>query len=167
MDEVVMPPHIAGALTAPTEFGGAGIPKSVSLHIAMGLPRPLGTFNYNAGTDQVTLNWPFADPQLVPWITSVERLIARLDGPNGPTFSLQDPASTLHANPTITAHPLGGAVMGRTTDLKGEVKNYPGLYVVDGALLPGSAGAVNPSLTIAAFAEYCMARILADPSFYS
>ncbi|HEY4186323.1 MAG TPA: GMC oxidoreductase, partial [Polyangia bacterium] len=35
---------------------------------------------------------------------------------------------------------------------RGEVWNYPGLYVTDGASLP-SALAVNPSLTIAAIAE--------------
>ncbi|MES1210511.1 MAG: GMC oxidoreductase, partial [Pseudomonadota bacterium] len=34
----------------------------------------------------------------------------------------------------------------------GEVWNYPGLYVTDGASLP-SALSVNPSLTIAAVAE--------------
>lgn len=57
----------------------------------------------------------------------------------------------------LTAHPLGGCVMGddrRTSvvDHRGEVWAYPGLYVCDGAVV-SSALAVNPSLTIAALAE--------------
>ena len=35
---------------------------------------------------------------------------------------------------------------------RGEVFGYPGLYVVDGSIMPSAIG-VNPSLTIAAVAE--------------
>lgn len=57
----------------------------------------------------------------------------------------------------ITVHPLGGAPMGRDAtegvcNEYGEVFGYPGLHVLDGALLPGPVGA-NPSLTIAAVAD--------------
>jgi cholesterol oxidase len=57
----------------------------------------------------------------------------------------------------ITVHPLGGAPMGRhpsegVCDAFGEVFGFPGLHVLDGAVLPGPVGA-NPSLTIAAFAD--------------
>lgn len=57
----------------------------------------------------------------------------------------------------ITVHPLGGCPMGRdlsegVVDVHGEVFNYPGLYVADGAVMPGPVGA-NPSLTIAALAD--------------
>ena len=37
-------------------------------------------------------------------------------------------------------------------DHKGEVFNYPNLYVADGSIFPKALG-VNPSLTIAALAE--------------
>jgi len=40
------------------------------------------------------------------------------------------------------------------------VERCPGLYVVDGALIEGSTGLANPSLTIAALAERCMDNIL-------
>ena len=65
----------------------------------------------------------------------------------------------------ITVHPLGGAPAGRNSsegvcDSFGEVFGYPGLYVVDGAAMPGPVGA-NPALTIAAFAERACHRILA------
>jgi cholesterol oxidase len=35
-----------------------------------------------------------------------------------------------------------------------------GLYVLDGALIPGSTGACNPSMTIAAIAERATDEIL-------
>ena len=59
----------------------------------------------------------------------------------------------------ICYHPLGGAVLGKTTDLFGRVKGYNNLYITDGALVPASIG-VNPFLTITALAEYCMENIV-------
>jgi cholesterol oxidase len=57
----------------------------------------------------------------------------------------------------ITPHPLGGCNMGSTmangvTNHRGEVFNYPNLYVADGAIVPEAVG-LNPSKTIAALAE--------------
>ncbi|GHO51192.1 GMC oxidoreductase [Ktedonospora formicarum] len=57
----------------------------------------------------------------------------------------------------LTVHPLGGCPMGRhagegVVNDRGEVFGYPGLYIADGSILPGSVG-TNPSLTIAAIAE--------------
>lgn len=71
------------------------------------------------------------------------------------------------AKRVITVHPLGGAPMGRhvaegTCDQYGEVFGFPGLHVLDGALLPGPVGA-NPSLTIAAIADRACDRILSLP----
>jgi cholesterol oxidase len=61
-----------------------------------------------------------------------------------------------------TAHPLGGAVLGLVSDNYGRVEGYPGLYVMDGASIPGSTGSVNPVLTISALAERNIERIIAD-----
>ncbi len=63
----------------------------------------------------------------------------------------------------MTAHLLGGCPFGRdategVVDLSCQVHNYPGLYVVDGSIVPGNPG-VNPSLTITAMAEYAMSRV--------
>jgi len=62
-----------------------------------------------------------------------------------------------------TAHILGGCPMGRSdrdgvVDARCEVFNYPGLYVVDGSIMPANPG-INPSLTITALAEYAMSCI--------
>ena len=70
-------------------------------------------------------------------------------------------------NIPLTAHILGGCPFGRddqegVIDLDCQVHNYPGLYVVDGSIMPGNPG-VNPSLTITALAEYAMSSIPTKP----
>lgn len=57
----------------------------------------------------------------------------------------------------ITPHPLGGCNMAANehdgvVDHKCEVFNYPGLYVMDGSVIPRALG-LNPSRTITAIAE--------------
>ncbi len=68
----------------------------------------------------------------------------------------------------ITVHPLGGAPMGRdplegVCNAFGEVFGFPGLYIADGAAMPGPVGP-NPSLTIAALADRMATRILEGES---
>jgi len=62
-----------------------------------------------------------------------------------------------------TAHILGGCKLGKdikdgVINDKFEVFNYPGLFVVDGSVVPSNLG-VNPSLTITALSEYFMSTI--------
>ncbi|MBI5934526.1 MAG: GMC family oxidoreductase [Chloroflexi bacterium] len=62
-----------------------------------------------------------------------------------------------------TAHLMGGVPFGRddsegVIDLNYEVFHYPGLFVVDGSVMPANPG-VNPSLTITALAEYAMSKV--------
>jgi cholesterol oxidase len=62
-----------------------------------------------------------------------------------------------------TAHLIGGCPMGVSeeegvVDAQCRVHNYPGLFVIDGTVLPANPG-INPSLTIAALAEYAMSCI--------
>ena len=59
----------------------------------------------------------------------------------------------------IYYNPLGGCVLGQSTANFGRVRGYKGLYVIDGAFVPGTIG-VNPFLTITVLAEYCIANIL-------
>jgi len=69
---------------------------------------------------------------------------------------------SLFSFPT-TAHLMGGVPFGKhdhegVIDLDFQVFNYPGLYVIDGSVMPANPG-VNPSLTITALAEYAMSKI--------
>jgi len=70
-------------------------------------------------------------------------------------------------NIPLTAHILGGCPMGHddqegVIDLDCQVHNYPGLFVVDGSIMPANPG-VNPSLTITALAEYAMSYVPSKP----
>jgi cholesterol oxidase len=63
----------------------------------------------------------------------------------------------------LTAHILGGCPLGRdeqtgVVGLDCQLFNYPGLYAVDSSIMPANPG-VNPSLTVAALAEYAMSLI--------
>jgi Choline dehydrogenase and related flavoproteins len=66
-------------------------------------------------------------------------------------------------NIPMTAHILGGVPFGRDAEegvigLDCQIHEYPGLYVVDGSMMPANPG-VNPSLTITALAEYAMSNV--------
>jgi choline dehydrogenase-like flavoprotein len=76
-----------------------------------------------------------------------------------------NPDATVRQRP-VTVHNLGGCAMSDrpedgVTDPDGKVWGTRGLYVLDGAAMPGSLGA-NPSATIAAIAERNVRRALAD-----
>jgi cholesterol oxidase len=66
-------------------------------------------------------------------------------------------------NLPTTAHILGGSPMGKTgeegvVNENFEIHNYPGLFIIDGSIMPANPG-VNPSLTITALAEYAMSKV--------
>lgn len=66
-------------------------------------------------------------------------------------------------NTSMTAHIMGGCPFGENADqgvigTDFQVHNYPGLYVLDGSVMPANPG-VNPSLTITAMTEYAMSLI--------
>jgi cholesterol oxidase len=124
----------------------------------------------------------FADDRLLPeWpgITN-EPVFQRLDDSLGAAVSavggryIKNPlAATSAGNKPATAHPLGGAAMSEdattgVVDHKSRVfagphgtTPHPGLYVIDGSIIPRSLG-VNPLLTISALAERALAHMTAD-----
>lgn len=125
--------------------------------LAQGIPQVRGSFKYDAMTDSVKLNWPADKPLARQTLEAANYTHQILNKAN--TNETYQPKTT--STNFGTVHPLGGAVIGKACDLYGRVKGYKGLYVIDGALIPGATGCVAPSLTIAAIAERCMDRILA------
>jgi len=97
-------------------------------------------------------------PTYLPIANQAAKFVAnRMDG-----FALNAINEVLLGVP-ITAHILGGARMAESPDqgVVGpdcRVFGHPGLWVVDGAVIPTNLGA-NPSLTITAVAEYAMSLI--------
>ena len=113
--------------------------------IGLGIVDGRGVWHYDAGRDDAVLNWDQAyDRELT---RAIEARIRRIAGP----ASIVIDVNAVDIN---TFHPLGGAPFGAVCDDAGRVHGQPGLYVVDGAKIPGSTGACNPSMTIAALAEY-------------
>lgn len=62
----------------------------------------------------------------------------------------------------LTYHPLGGCVIGQSTDYYGRIVEYPNLYVNDSTLIPGVAACANPAFTIASLAERNIAKIISE-----
>jgi cholesterol oxidase len=88
-------------------------------------------------------------------VEAMKRALAELAAAYGGELSLS-PTWNL-ARRTLTVHPLGGCAMADSpadgvVSPEGEVYGYPGLFVADGSVIPGSIG-FHPALTIAAVAE--------------
>lgn len=128
----------------------APIPFAAEAHImetiGIFIPDGHGKFAYDAGADQAKLTFPASAHGAA--MAEARRRVTSVGAAAGAKSAIDmteiDPA---------TFHPLGGAVIGKVCDQYGRVKGQKGLYVNDGALIPGSTACANPSLTIAALAE--------------
>ncbi|MDG3016955.1 GMC oxidoreductase [Speluncibacter jeojiensis] len=134
----------------------AGLSKDIAMLASLGMTMDpaRGSFHYDRRTDRVVLDWPGARAG----VDALRRMQNRMAAA-GHTVPGAGPMAP-DINTSFTAHPLGGAVLGDVTDGFGRVKGYRGLYVMDGALIPGSTGTVNPSLTITALAERNIAQVI-------
>jgi len=121
---------------------------------------------------EIVLSWPGAKDE--PVQKRLDEILSRLVTAVGGTYVKNPLAGTVLGRQPATAHPLGGAVMGKdaaegVVDHKGRVFDasaggtavHAGLYVVDGSVIPRSLG-VNPLLTITALAERAMLHFGAD-----
>ncbi|WP_444980043.1 GMC oxidoreductase [Nocardia amamiensis] len=144
----------SGMPTVLENFAVPGVPVDVGMLVVIGLvlDETRGTFRYDFATNNVVLDWPSGggDAALAAAGAASSRIAAA-------GLSLL-PAGLGYAN--ACSHPLGGAVLGRVTDPYGRVHGHPGLYVLDGAAIPGNAGAANPSLTISALTERNIEQII-------
>jgi cholesterol oxidase len=145
---------------APTVLDMANYPLGFEctclIHLGLTLDSNRGSFSYNEGTEDIDLNWTNNGIPKNAMDNLMDRLNALNGGQNGEAFTLPETKDDL------TYHPLGGAVMGETCDFFGRVKGYDNLYVMDGALIPGSTACANPSLTIAGLAERNIETIILE-----
>jgi cholesterol oxidase len=109
-----------------------------------------GRLTYDVDANQIGIEYELD----LEAIKAAEALLERFQTANG--------GDIVPPSVQITGHQLGGAVMGKVCDSYGRVVGKKGLYVVDGALLPGSSTCMNPALTIAAVAERALETILRE-----
>lgn len=127
-------------------------PRS-TIMVGYGVSTGRGTFVYDAAHDDAILHWP-ADGDNAIQNGHIAPTVGKIAGPDGMLIDT-------NALFPSTWHPLGGASMGPVCDLDGRVHGQPGLYVLDGALMPGNTAACNPSMTIAAVAERALDNLVA------
>ncbi len=139
---------------------GARTPRTIPF-LGMGTDSSDGRMHLDG--DALEIDWDLRRNRAL--YREMTRVMASISEAAGGKFS----TSFLYRWPMrkiLTAHPLGGCAMGDDPDRSvvkdtGETWAYPGLYVVDGSIVP-TALAVNPSLTIAALAERAAQQIV-DP----
>lgn len=134
-------------------------PRQTFAVLAMGKDSGRGRLRLDAGGD-ATLSWNNR------WQAALYRSQVRV----GPAVAklldarLYNPFTWSVLRRTITVHPLGGVRPGldaadSVVDEAGEVHGYPGLFVMDGSVLPAATG-VNPSATILAAAERAIETVI-------
>jgi cholesterol oxidase len=128
---------------APAAFGSE---CHCMIQPASGVCDQLASASWDPETDRIAIDW--RDEYAATARAAAQDTIARLVAASGGAVE-----ERLGVTDTSTFHPLGGCVLGRATDLHGRVLGYPGLYVLDGSLVPGSTPGANPCFTIAALAE--------------
>lgn len=132
-----------------------GMETWAALYLVINRLKVYGTFTYNAEKDHLELEWDESHTNHMK--SNVKRFVHTMNEANGGTIAELLFDKGIGAN--ICYHPLGGCVIGKATDVYGRVKGYKGLYVTDGALIPGTIG-VNPYVTITAIAEHNIEHVL-------
>jgi cholesterol oxidase len=156
--ESAMGDAATGAMNAPEPPGVA----NTALFLAMGRDRANGQIELIPITKELRVIWDVT--KNLPLYDGATRLVTDIANELGGRVELNPFWKRMHV--PVSVHNLGGCVMaddpalGVTSPI-GEVYNYPGLYVLDGAVLPAATG-VNPSSTIAAVAERNIERIIRD-----
>jgi len=146
-------PHAAFTIIQASIPSVYSVDTRSTVMVGFGVSQGRGRFVYDSGLDDAVLKWPREGDAAIQdgHIDPVVRMIA------GPRDVLTDTNTVVPS----TWHPLGGACMGTVCDLDGRVLGQRGLYVLDGALMPGNTAACNPSMTIAAVVERALDNIVA------
>ncbi|MFF5290054.1 GMC oxidoreductase [Paractinoplanes globisporus] len=140
----------------------AGTELWISLYLAITKNPNRAAFSFDSSTGGVGLNWQTAWNQ--PAIDAAKRVFDTINKKQVTVYRSDLFGVNKVWGDDFTYHPLGGCILNQATDNYGRLPGYPGLYVMDGSLIPGSTG-VNPFVTITALAERNIEQILTIDSF--
>ncbi|MFE6840797.1 GMC oxidoreductase, partial [Streptomyces sp. NPDC057705] len=135
-----------------------GIETYASFYLSITKNPNRAEFIWNAATGTADLSWQTAWKQ--PSISMAKSIFDKINSKEGTIYRTDLFGGNKIWNDTLTYHPLGGAVLNKATDNYGRLHGYTGLYVIDGALIPGNTS-VNPFVTITALAERNIEKIIA------
>lgn len=137
--------------------------RSIDVHVRMRLGRsPWTLFRRGLVSTAMDAGSSASAPSATPSPPSPAHAVARSFARQVDGFALGSITEGVLGSP-VSAHMLGGCPFGVSAEegvvgLDFQAHGYPGLHVVDGSIVPGNPG-INPSLTIAALAEYAMSLI--------
>lgn len=135
-----------------------GIETFASFYLSITKNPNRAQFSWNATTGKVDLNWQTSWKQ--PSIDMAKTIFDKINAKEGTIYRTDLFGVYKIWGDHLTYHPLGGAVLNKATDNYGRLTAYPGLYVIDGSLIPGNTS-VNPFVTITALAERNIEKIIA------
>ncbi|MEU9311988.1 GMC oxidoreductase [Streptomyces sp. NPDC048256] len=135
-----------------------GIETFASFYLSITKNPNRAQFSWNAAAGTVDLNWQTAWKQ--PSIDMAKTIFDKINAKEGTIYRTDLFGTYKIWGDHLTYHPLGGAVLNKATDNYGRLHGHPGLYVIDGALVPGNTS-VNPFVTITALAERNIEAIIA------
>ncbi|HVK28840.1 MAG TPA: GMC oxidoreductase [Nocardioides sp.] len=136
-----------------------GIETYASLYLSITKTTRRAEFSWNPAANKVDLSWQTAWKQ--DSITMAKTIFDKINSKEGTIYRTDLFGGYKIWQDGLTYHPLGGAVLNKATDNYGRLHGYQGLYVIDGALIPGNT-TVNPFVTITALAERNIDKIVAD-----
>ncbi|MER5254438.1 MULTISPECIES: GMC oxidoreductase [unclassified Streptomyces] len=135
-----------------------GIETYASFYLSITRNPNRASFSWNAAAGKAELNWQTAWKQ--PSIDAAKTIFDKINSKEGTIYRTDLFGTYKIWGDHLTYHPLGGAVLNKATDNYGRLHGHPGLYVIDGSLIPGNTS-VNPFVTITALAERNIEKIIA------
>ncbi|MEV0947281.1 GMC family oxidoreductase N-terminal domain-containing protein [Rhodococcus sp. NPDC049939] len=135
----------------------SGIETFIAMYLAIAKNPERGRFQFNPSTGQVDLSWTRSQNQI--GIDMARAVFDKINRKEGTGYRTDLFGVFKEFGDDFTYHPLGGVLLNSATDNYGRLPEYPGLYVVDGSLVPGNVG-VNPFVTITALAERNVEKII-------
>lgn len=135
-----------------------GIETYASFYLSITNTPHRAQFSWNASAGRVDLDWQTAWKQSS--IDMAKSIFDKINSKEGTIYRTDLFGTYKIWGDHLTYHPLGGAVLNRATDNYGRLHGHPGLYAIDGSLIPGNTS-VNPFVTITALAERNIEKIIA------